>query len=251
MSWLPNFLRNPIVLLLGENCTHTIVDELNIFDPVCFKYAVSKALGLGIVLGGCIVKLPQIMKILRSRSARGLSLSAFFLETIANIVTVAFNMREGYSFTTYGESLFIGIQNYFITITILLFSNMEWIGMVSAGLIMALGYLLYDPSMTSASTLSMLQALTIPIVISSRIPQIMKIHKEKSTGQLSAFSVFNYFIGTAARVYTTFVEVDNNIVLLGFVLSLVTNGILAGQMIYYWNSQEPKKQAKKQAKKTN
>ncbi|PVU91637.1 hypothetical protein BB561_004291 [Smittium simulii] len=246
MSWLPLFLRAPIVSLIGENCTSIIVDDLNLFEPVCLKYSISKALGLAIVLGGCIVKLPQIFKILKARSAQGLSLSAFLLETLANIVNIAFSVRQGFPFTTYGESLFIGLQNYFITITILVLNGSEWLCMIVAALFVVVSYLLCDSSWTSTHVLSTLQTLSIPVVISSRLPQIMKIHKEKSTGQLSAFAVFNYFFGTAARVFTTFVEVDNKIILVGYLLSFFTNTILAAQMIYYWS---PKSKSSKTAPK--
>ncbi|KAJ2341411.1 hypothetical protein GGF43_006178 [Coemansia sp. RSA 2618] len=104
--------------------------------------------------------------------------------------------------------------------------------------------------MVGGSVLSTLYGLTIPLVISSRIPQILAIHKNKSTGQLSAFAVFNYFFGTAVRLFTTLVEVDDSLVLLGFVLAVVANGILAAQMLYFWNAPAPKEKRKLDAKKT-
>ncbi|KAJ2841088.1 hypothetical protein GGI22_008055, partial [Coemansia erecta] len=72
------------------------------------------------------------------------------------------------------------------------------------------------------------------------IPQIYAIHKNKYTGQLSAFAVFNYFFGTAARLFTTIVEIDDSLVLLGAILALAANGVLAAQMLYYWNAAAPK-----------
>ncbi|OMJ27328.1 Mannose-P-dolichol utilization defect 1 protein [Smittium culicis] len=236
MVYLPSFLRDPIALILGEKCTETLIDRFDILEPTCLRFAISKALGIAIVAGGCIVKLPQIYKIISSKSARGLSLASFLLETMANFVNIAYSIRQNFPFTTFGESVFIGIQNYFIAITIMILNGQELLGMVAAGMLVVVAYLLNDSSWTSGNLLATLQALTIPLLISSRIPQILKIHKEKTTGQLSSFSVFNYFLGTLARIYTTFVEVDNNLVLAGYLLSLVTNGILAAQMIYYWNS---------------
>ncbi|PVV02071.1 hypothetical protein BB560_003490 [Smittium megazygosporum] len=237
MSWLPSFIRIHVVTLLGENCTQVLVDNLNLFEPTCFKLAISKALGLGIVLGGCIVKLPQILKILKSHSVHGLSFVAFFMETIANAVTVAFNFRQSFPFTTYGESLFIGIQNFIISLLILALNGSVGMAVVLSAFSIFSGYLLFDPNWVSFQVLSALQTATIPIVIGSRFSQIYKIHNEKTTGQLSAFSVFNYFFGSLARVYTTFVEVDNKIILAGFLSSFIANAILALQMLYYWNSE--------------
>lgn len=67
--------------------------DFNITHVECLKYALSKGLGLGIVLGGAIVKIPQvrlypaqaevqaefpqIITLVSSGSARGLSLTAY------------------------------------------------------------------------------------------------------------------------------------------------------------------------------
>ncbi|KAJ1954372.1 hypothetical protein GGI12_005802 [Dipsacomyces acuminosporus] len=240
--WLPGFLRSPIVTLIGEQCTQVLIDKFDILDSECLPIAISKGLGLGIVVGGCIVKLPQLFKILNSMSVAGISLSAYVLETLANIITLAYNYRKGYAFTTYGEALFIGVQNYIITLLILLFTGRATLGMAVAALLLVFSYSLFDYSFVNEALLSTLYSLTIPLVVSSRIPQIYTIHKNKFTGQLSAFAVFNYFFGTAARLYTTLIEVDDSLVLIGTVLATIANGVLAAQMLYYWNAKAPKNQ---------
>ncbi|KAJ2537043.1 hypothetical protein IWW35_006617, partial [Coemansia sp. RSA 1878] len=152
--WLPEILRNPLAALIGEPCTKTLVDELNIFDPLCLRHAVSKGLGLGIVLGGCIVKLPQLFKILNAKSVAGISLSSYVLEVLANAITLAYNFRQGYSFTTYGEALFIGVQNIAITLLILAFTGRTMVGIVTSTLLLAFAYVLFDTSLVNGSLLS-------------------------------------------------------------------------------------------------
>ena len=51
--------------------------------------------------------------------------------------------------------------------------------------------------------------------------------------------VFNYLIGSLTRIFTTLQEVDDKLILYGFVSGFVLNAILALQMIYYWNSAAP------------
>ncbi|KAJ1947515.1 hypothetical protein FBU59_001864 [Linderina macrospora] len=240
--WLPSFLRSPIVALIGDECTVTLIDNLDLFEPKCFKYAISKGLGLGIVIGGCIVKLPQLAKILKSRSVAGISLTAYLLETISNIITIAYNFRNNYPFTTYGEAMFIGVQNYIITLLILMFTGRATLGMAAGALMLVFTYALFDRSFVGPELLSTLYSLTIPLVVSSRIPQIYTIYQNGYTGQLSAFAVFNYFLGTAARLYTTLVEVDDSLVLIGTLLATIANGVLAAQMVYYWNASAPEDQ---------
>lgn len=57
---IPGFLRAPATALIGEECYQTLVYDLHVTDVPCLKYALSKGLGLGIVLGGAIVKIPQV-----------------------------------------------------------------------------------------------------------------------------------------------------------------------------------------------
>ncbi|KAJ2786158.1 hypothetical protein GGI15_001684 [Coemansia interrupta] len=248
-SWLPSILRSPLAALIGESCTVTLVDKLEILEPHCLRHALSKGLGLGIVLGGCVVKLPQLFKIVKSKSVAGISLSSYVLEVLANVITIAYNFRNGYAFTTYGEAVFIGVQNFIITLLMLVFTGRASLGAVTGALLLVFTYSLFDISLIGGSLLSTLYGLTIPLVISSRIPQIYTIHKNKYTGQLSAFAVFNYFFGTAARLYTTLVEVDDSLVLLGNVLATIANGVLAAQMLYYWNATAPKDKYRLDTKK--
>ena len=88
---IPYILREPAIALIGERCYTILVYDFDITHTECLKYALSKGLGFGIVIGGGIVKIPQvkyhlmsetspdqqIITILRTRSARGLSLSAY------------------------------------------------------------------------------------------------------------------------------------------------------------------------------
>jgi mannose-P-dolichol utilization defect protein 1 len=53
-------LSEPATALIGEKCYNTLIYDFNITDVECLKYALSKGLGFGIVLGGSIVKIPQV-----------------------------------------------------------------------------------------------------------------------------------------------------------------------------------------------
>ena len=69
----------------------------------------------------------------------------------------------------------------------------------------------------------------------SKLPQIWSNFRQGHTGQLSAFTVFMYFAGTLARVFTTIQEVQDPLILWGFLLATLFNGVLALQMVVYWN----------------
>lgn len=63
--------------------------------------------------------------------------------------------------------------------------------------------------------------------------------------------MFNYLLGSLSRIFTTLQEVNDKIVLYGFVAGFSLNLILAGQMLYYWNAPTTTTKAKHHAKETN
>ncbi|ORZ11050.1 hypothetical protein BCR41DRAFT_378314 [Lobosporangium transversale] len=172
---LPFFLKKPAVAIIGDTCYTSLIEDFNYRDVPCIKYAISKGLGFGIVAGGAIVKVPQIIKIISARSAVGVSLSSYMLETLACVISLAYNIRA----------------------------------------------------------LAFLQAATIPINLFSKVPQIIENYKNGSTGQLAAFTD----LLPESTLHLT--EVDDIIILSGFMLSTLFNCILALQMALYWNNKAP------------
>ena len=70
--------------------------------------------------------------------------------------------------------------------------------------------------------------------------QIIANIRAGSTGQLSAVTVFLLFVGSLARVFTSVQETGDNIVILTYVAASSCNGILAFQILYYWNAASAK-----------
>ncbi|KAG0348923.1 hypothetical protein BG004_003640 [Podila humilis] len=246
---VPYFLQAPAVAIIGENCYSSLIENLNFADVTCIKYAISKGLGLGIVAGGAIVKVPQIIKIIQAQSAKGVSFSSYVLETLACVISLAYNVRQNNPLSTYGETFFVTFQNLIILALMLYYSGKSAQAVVVLCGFMVFGNVLIRTSdltlidggvattaLVSQSAMALLQASTIPINLFSKVPQIIENYKNGSTGQLSAFTVFNYFAGSLARVYTTMTEVDDPIILAGFLLSTLFNCVLALQMALYWNS---------------
>ncbi|GAA5883240.1 hypothetical protein JCM1840_005035 [Sporobolomyces johnsonii] len=236
---LPPVVRDPLVALLGQECYTTLVWNTDITGP-CVKLAVSKVLGVGIIAGGAIVKLPQIIKVLRSSSARGLSLSSYVLDTVATGITVAYNLRNGFPWSTYGEMVFLLVQNAILIVLISVYSPRSALARLLplTLLFSALAYSLSSSSLVPSALLSTLQTLTIPISLSSKLPQILTNHRLGSTGQLSAFLVFNSLAGCLARVFTTQTETNDPVLFWGFASAAALNAIIALQMLAYWNHRD-------------
>ncbi|CAG8708627.1 11060_t:CDS:1 [Acaulospora morrowiae] len=232
---LPDIIKYPAVQLIGEKCYTSLVEEFNVTDVDCIKLLISKGLGIGIVLGGALVKLPQIIKITSARSSRGLSFEGFVLETAAMGISFAYNLRQGNPFSTFGESAFLTVQNIIILLLILYYANRTKDLITTTAVVVISAYTLTQAWLISDANLAYLQTLTIPISLLSKIPQILTNYRNGNTGQLSALAVFGFALGSLARIFTTLTEVDDLIILSGFVFTSILNLILVAQMIMYWN----------------
>ncbi|KAF5377332.1 hypothetical protein D9757_008009 [Collybiopsis confluens] len=236
---LPWFIRDFGISIIGLECYTSLVQNLDIQDVECLKYSVSKALGIGIVMGGSIMKLPQLLLILRGRSARGLSLSAYVLETLAYGINLAYSFRNLFPFSTYGENLFLTIQNIFITLLIIYYTpslrlarkrRNAQLAYALVGLSVGCLSLCYAPM----AVMTFLQLSTLPLSLTSKVPQIRQNYRSQSTGQLSAFAVGSQVVGCMARLFTTATEVGDWLVSSGFALALALNVVLGVQLWLYW-----------------
>ncbi|KAF5720420.1 mannose-P-dolichol utilization defect 1 [Fusarium mundagurra] len=241
---LPAPIRDLGVSIIGETCYKSLLLDVNIEDAECIKFAVSKALGIGIIAASSIVKVPQILKLINSKSAEGVSFLSYLLETASYIISLAYNFRNGFPFSTYGETALIVGQNVIISVLVLNYSGRASLAAVFVAALAATVATLFAENVVDAQTLSYLQAGAGVLSVSSKLPQILTIFQQGGTGQLSAFAVFNYLAGSLSRIFTTLQEVDDKLILYGFVSGFVLNAILALQMIFYWNAPSEKAKGK-------
>ncbi|XP_031995212.1 mannose-P-dolichol utilization defect 1 protein isoform X1 [Hylobates moloch] len=103
-----------VPILLPETCYDQLFVQWDLLHVPCLKILFSKGLGLGIVAGSLLVKLPQVFKILGAKSAEGLSLQSVMLELVALTGTMVYSITNNFPFSSWGEALFLMLQ----TITI-------------------------------------------------------------------------------------------------------------------------------------
>lgn len=200
---------------------------------------------------------------------------SYLLDTASLLIVVAYNARQHFPFSTYGENAFLVIQNVVIvyvrkaveaiiigcltdlchdlliaSLLVIAYSRTSGKAIKAATFMSAIGasaYALSNSELVNIDFLRTLLAASIPLSLSSKVPQIAKIYSQGSTGQLSAFLVFNSLAGCLARVFTTMTETGDKTLWWSFVSASVLNGVIALQMLYYWNasSRESKVAGKK------
>ena len=172
--------------LMTPNCFESLVVNLNVSDAACVKSAVSKTLGLGIVVGSSLVKLPQVLKIAGSGSAEGISFTSVLLELLAITFGGAYSFLNKFPFSSYGESVFLAVQTGVIALLVLSFSRGKFQALLFGALYSGefslsyvyictrltcpgAVYLLTNPGIIPAATLAQIlwygQAANIPMII--------------------------------------------------------------------------------------
>ncbi|KAK9775422.1 putative Mannose-P-dolichol utilization defect 1 protein-like protein [Seiridium cardinale] len=245
---ITNSLPQPIhdlgTSIIGSTCYKTLILELDPTDNECVKLAISKGLGIGIIAASSIVKVPQIIKLVQSRSASGVSFLSYLLETSSYLISLAYNVRNGFPFSTFGETALIMGQNVVITILVLNYSGKQSTAALFVAALAAAAFSLFAENIVDKKALGLLQAGAGVLGVGSKIPQILAIWQQGGTGQLSAFTVFNYLAGSLSRIFTTLQEVDDKLILYGFIAGFAFNLVLALQMVYYWNAPSAKARGK-------
>ncbi|KAI1374285.1 mannose-P-dolichol utilization defect 1 protein [Hypoxylon crocopeplum] len=241
---LPTPIRDLGVSIIGDTCYKTLILDLDPTDSECLKLAISKGLGIGIIGASSIVKVPQIIKLVQSQSSSGISFLSYLLETSSYLISLAYNIRNGFPFSTFGETALILGQNVIITVLVLNYSGRASMAALFVAALATGVVTLFNGGILDMRTLSYLQAGAGVLGVASKVPQIAAIYQEGGTGQLSAFTVFNYLAGSLSRIFTTLQEVDDKLILYGFVAGFALNLVLAAQMVYYWNAPSAKARGK-------
>jgi mannose-P-dolichol utilization defect protein 1 len=218
--------------LFTPECHKELVLNLNILHVECMKQFIADMLGYAIVVGAGIVKFPQIIAILRAGNTKGLSSGAYYLETFGYIATVAFNVLKLQPFSTYGESVFILCQNFILILLLWFYAapGMLEIAAVVGGLA-GTSYACFN--LVPEEHLPNLYMAVIVIFAVARLPQIYANYAQGHTGQLAFLTLFLNFGGSAARILTTLQNVDEPVVLVGFSISALLNGVLLLQYVVY------------------
>ncbi|XP_071501842.1 mannose-P-dolichol utilization defect 1 protein-like [Diadema antillarum] len=224
-----------VMLLLPEQCYVTFFEDFDFLDVPCLKIALSKGLGLGIILGSVMVKLPQIVKILVSKSGEGLSVVAVILELVAISASWAYAFRNDYPFSAWGEALFLAVQT-----TTIAFLCLQFAGQQAAALSFFVTYIgiMYTllSGLVPMNAVAMLQTANMPIIIISKLMQASVNFRNGHTGQLSFITVLLLTAGSLARIFTSIQETNDPILVWTYIVSSSCNSLILAQLLWYWGA---------------
>jgi len=220
--------------LFTPECYQKMFVQFNLFDFQCLTFLMSKLIGYLIVTMALIVKVPQILKIQKAQSIQGLSLEMYVMELVGYGVTSAYNFRLGHPFSTYGENLFLFVQNCILIYQLLFYSkrlNSQNAG-IAAGFAVFFS-MIFSSRVISAGQMSVIQTTAVIIFAIARFPQIRNNYLAKSTGQLAFVTCLLNFLGGFGRLFTVLREVSDQIVLFAALSALTVNSVIIVQFAIY------------------
>jgi len=244
---MAKILRDAALFVVTENCFKEYTENFNLTHAECFKATLSKTLGLAIIAGSFLVKVPQIMKILNSRSAKGLNVISVLLELFAVTSMASYSFASKFPFSSWGDAIFLGLQTATIAYLVLYYST----GMTKATIFLS-AYTAVIAAVVSGfvpiNVLWFAQAMNIPVILTSRMIQAYTNYSNGSTGQLSAVTAFLLFFGALARIFTSIQETGDTTMITMFAIATLTNGVIVLQLLYYWNATDRKVKISKKKK---
>lgn len=206
----------------------------------CFKSTLSKCLGLGIILGSVLIKVPQIMKIHKSKSGEGISMTSVSFDLAAISIYMSYNFVKGFPFTAWGDACFLAIQTVTIGALVLYYGGAIGKAVIYTVVYFIICFILMS-GITPLEFLWTLQGVNIPILLLGKLTQAYANFKNGHTGQLSAITLFMLFFGSLARIFTSVQETGDFMMILTYIASTCANTIIVLQLLYYWNVDISKK----------
>lgn len=193
----------------------------------------STVIGVLVLVGSLLYKVPQLLRIVRRRSARGISVLMYGLETLGMTFSAVYFARRAYPFVSYGETVFIIFTNLTILLLMVRYgrfpSKPAIVCAVAFGVIVAF---LVSP-IAPLRVLITLQVVSIPLLNLAKVPQIFLNYKSKSTGELAPSTLALQLLGNLARIFTTLAQVRDGLMLASTLVATCFNVTLFSQWVYY------------------
>ncbi len=205
------------------------------FSKDCFSIILSKLLGYSIIFFSFILKAPQIIYLIKTKSDKGLSYYSMYFEIILSLTTGLYAFHKKAPLSTYGESIIILIQTFIILLLCWKYTKRRITHFEKNGFLFFINGIIYiclNEKLTE-SQWELVASSSLILVSLTKFTQIYASWKSKSTGSLSMFTFFMAFMGCNARIFTTVTEAFDIYVLIQYIYSAFLNFVVMAQIYIY------------------
>ncbi len=229
-------IQNILGLIFNnDKCPSILI--VNPFNFECLLLLAQKLVGYIGILGSCLYKVPVILKILDKRSCTGLSPISYYLETAAYSAEIYYSYLMNYPIHRYGNTIPSITQNL-----IVIFFFWSWgsdnkkLSILNKIKVLIMSYIymyiLYITPNSKCMGIDFIILYYIIILITSRVPQIIKNYQSKNIGVQSSITLGNAVIGSLGKMFTSFNGKIEGI-FIGYSIAFILNIILIIQINMY------------------
>lgn len=162
----------------------------------------------------------------------GLSPTSMYLEVITFQITAVTSWVHGYEFASYGEAVAIWLQNLSLVFMLWAFDGERYSTAHRLGVI----------AVVAGATVPMLaypdlvQSLTVPVTLYSRLDQIWANFRAGHTGQLALVTLLMNWGGAMARIFTSLSGGIAMVYIVGYAVGAACSAVLLLQVFWYWGA---------------
>ncbi|XP_012267202.1 solute carrier family 66 member 3 [Athalia rosae] len=182
----------------------------------------------------CLVqKIPQIMNLIKLKSAAGISLLGLFLELTSYTVMTSYNYTNGYSLLSYMEYPIILVQEFVLIYLVLLYLNLVNPGSILVTILYFSIFGAFLFQIIPKSVLTILAPMCTPISASSKVAQLAAILRAKNAETISVLTWVISTLTNLTRVFTIWMDSADLVLLSNFIISVSLSGSIMLSTIYF------------------
>ncbi|XP_013404252.1 PQ-loop repeat-containing protein 3 [Lingula anatina] len=197
------------------------------------------------VVGFCLIlKLPQILSVIKAGNSKGLSLRSIALELASYTTMLTYQFAHRYPVENYFEYTFLVVQDLLLLYTVLSQEDkLNSTAFLGLGIYLSI-FSTFAFGVWPSWLMAVAMGSVIPISLTSKVLQLWNIYQTKDSGQVSLATWVIASYACFARVFTTLVKTRDVIVLTNLAINAVLNSNLVLCIWYfrpYANSDKKRK----------
>ncbi|XP_056642044.1 solute carrier family 66 member 3 [Diorhabda sublineata] len=186
-----------------------------------------------------ILKIPQILTVLKVKSAKGISIMGLLMELTSYTIMMSYNFRSGYALLNYLEYPIILFQEIILIICVLHYKQIINLTSIIGSIIYLLIAAALLLGIVPLGLLSFLVPLCTPIGASSKVVQLYEILKMKNSESVSVVTWFISAFTNFTRVFTICIESMDLTLLLNFTINtFLSSSVMLAAYWYKHHKQE-------------
>ncbi|XP_006626134.1 solute carrier family 66 member 3 [Lepisosteus oculatus] len=179
-----------------------------------------------------VLKFPQIIMLISSKSTKGISVKSLLLELTGFIVFILYQMYYDYPPATYLEYPILIAQDVILLLIIFYYNGNLKQSLLYAGLFVGGWHLLT----LQKWIIDVAMSLCTFISAASKIAQLQCLWVSRDSGQVSALTWGLATYTCLTRIFTTVMTTGDAQVLVRFIVMAGLNGWVTGTVLYYRRS---------------